>query len=281
MLRSRFALAENLTDRQTIMKNVIGLILAIVCVLYFCNVPGALAAHLKDKSAKSKDSSKKTATTKPSRKSRFAYRPPKRKPPKVRQGGGVRAASDKLPALLVLTPEHLGLTTRAQPSLFWFQDKATDVTFVFALVNEETLETRVELKVTRRHVAAGINRIDLAAFGVKLEPNVAYTWSVGLSSDEDMSSSDPFASGGIKRIVPSKEMSAHITEATPMDRASYLAESGIWYDALADLARLIEAHPDDLSLRQARADMLTSAGVDLQQVASFDLDAARKSKADD
>jgi hypothetical protein len=259
------------------MKTAMGLILALVCVLYFYNVSGALAAQSKEQSAKSKETTK-TATSKPSRKSRFRYRPPKRKPPKVRQGGGVRGASDKLPALLVMTPEHVGLTTRAQPSLFWFQDKATDVTFVFALLNEDTLETRVELKVTHRHIEAGINRIDLAAFGVKLDPNVTYTWSVGLSTDEELSSSDPFASGGIKRIVPSKEMSAHLGEATSIDRASYLAENAIWYDALADLARLIKAHPDDRSLRQARADLLTSAGVDLKQVASFDLDATQRDR---
>src|SRR5579871_2422271 len=52
---------------------------------------------------------------------RLKYAPPKIAVAgtRVDGDGGSRGSRDKLPSLYVLAPNHTGLTTREQPSLFW------------------------------------------------------------------------------------------------------------------------------------------------------------------
>src|ERR1043166_1113983 len=49
----------------------------------------------------------------------LAYQPPVRGAPFIRVDGGSRDGKGDIPALCVLAPDHVGLTTREQPSLFW------------------------------------------------------------------------------------------------------------------------------------------------------------------
>jgi Flp pilus assembly protein TadD len=51
------------------------------------------------------------------------------------------------------------------------------------------------------------------------------------------------------------------------------AESGIWYDAIDDLSRLISAEPDNRRLREQRAALLEQVG--LREAAEFDRAAGR------
>src|SRR5437899_2800630 len=53
------------------------------------------------------------------------YKPPLRGAPGGRVGGGTRGAPDRSVVLSVLTPDHSGLTTQEQPSLYWYLSQPT------------------------------------------------------------------------------------------------------------------------------------------------------------
>jgi hypothetical protein len=105
----------------------------------------------------------------------------------------------------------------------------------------------------------GIHRIRLADYPVKLEPGVAYRWSVTVVPDPDRRSRDILASGTIERVEPSPALAARLQSARKDDLPFIYAEEGIWYDALAALSDLIDSAPEDADLHRQRAALLTQA----------------------
>jgi hypothetical protein len=160
----------------------------------------------------------------------------------------------------VLAPGEIGLTTREQPSLFWFQSKPASSRFELALLQENKVAPIVQT-VADRASHAGIQRLNLADHGAKLVPGVEYQWVVALVTDPENRSSDLVASGIIKFVPPSADLKEKIAKATPASLPNVYAEAGIWYDALAVLSDQIEANPANNALRQARADLLRQVGL--------------------
>ena len=74
------------------------------------------------------------------------YQPPKLGKPARTVGGGSRGSKDKVPALFVVAPEHVGQTASAKPSLFYFIDRVPDpsIRVEFTLLDEESVEPLVE-----------------------------------------------------------------------------------------------------------------------------------------
>ena len=156
------------------------------------------------------------------------YRPPALGKPRVRIAGGVRGTAPNLPTLRALVPDHTGHTVSDQPSLFWHLDGVppTGSVLVFTLVDESQIEPLIEVELESPE-GAGIQRIDLAAYEVRLRPGTEYEWSVGLIVDPDERSKDPVCVGWIDRVERPEGLAK--SGATP--RA--YAENGLWYDALA------------------------------------------------
>lgn len=188
------------------------------------------------------------------------FRPPTTGAPSVRVTGGSRGTGDTQITLDVLAPDDIGVTTREQPSLFWFQSKPADAKFELTLLQENKVKPIVQVTVERSS-KAGVQRIKLSDRGVKLSPGVEYQWVVALISDPDNRSTDLVASGVIKRVEPSIELKERIAKATPASLAGVYAEAGIWYDALSVLSDQIDAHPENMALRETRADLLRQVGL--------------------
>ncbi len=215
------------------------------------------------------------ARPKPSR-TPIKYTPPPSLTTGIRADGdgGSRAGGAKLPSLSVLTPDHVAFTTQAQPSLFWFQDgpapKGVNARFELTLVDPKN--PKPVLKVgnalsSQQDVGPGVRRIQLARHNVKLDPGVAYKWSVALVPDSKNRSQDLVASGAIKMIPPSPELTAELAK-DDADKVSAFAAKGVWYDALTALSDQIDAAPKDATLRAARADLLQQVG--LKAAAEFE-----------
>ena len=186
--------------------------------------------------------------------------PPTTGAPSVRVTGGSRGSGDTAITLDVLAPDDIGVTTREQPSLFWFQSKPADAKFELTLLQENKVKPLVQVTV-ERSTKAGIQRMKLSDHGVKLAPGVEYQWVVALVTDPNNRSSDLVASGVIKRVEPAADLKGKIAKATPESLAGVYAEAGIWYDALAVLSDQIEAQPENKSLREARSDLLRQVGL--------------------
>ena len=94
---------------------------------------------------------------------------------------------------------------------------------------------------------AGIQRVCLSDYGVKLIPGERYNWSIALVLDPKRRSKDIIAMGAIERV----ERADINPAAAPTTDAFYrFAADGLWYDAVMTISELIESTPDDLALRK-------------------------------
>jgi hypothetical protein len=158
-----------------------------------------------------------------------------------------------------LVPDVAALTTKEQPTLFWFQSKEANARLEVTVI--EPGKPKPLLVAGSASAKPGIHRIRLARYGVKLAPDVTYRWSVSLIPNPSSRSLDAVASGNLKRIEPSKELAQEVAGAKPADLPAIYAQAGIWYDALDAISNEIDANPTDNSLRQERADLMKQAGL--------------------
>ncbi|MFQ5417746.1 MAG: DUF928 domain-containing protein [Myxococcota bacterium] len=194
---------------------------------------------------------------------RVVYTPPAIGKPAQTVGGGSRGSSDKVPALFVVAPDHVGQTTSAAPSLFWFIDQVPDASIhvEFTLQDEESIEPIVEATLPTP-TRAGVQQIQLSDHGAKLAAGIEYQWSIALIVDPDERSKDIVATGFIDRVNATSQLTARLASEGAARSAAVYAEEGIWYDAIAALSEQIAGDPTNAALRQQRADLLGQVGLD-------------------
>ena len=114
--------------------------------------------------------------------------PSKRGTPKGRVGGGTRDDNHPL-TLVALVPDHVGFTTQAQPSLFWYLSSTTLDPIELVIMDPQKIGP---LFVTRLHSppTPGIQRVRLAEYDVSLAPGVPYQWFIALRRDPKQRSKD-------------------------------------------------------------------------------------------
>jgi hypothetical protein len=188
------------------------------------------------------------------------YKPPLLGTPAVRIDGGSRGSGVSLICLTVLTPDQTALTVQEQPSLFWYQSDPADVPFELTLLTGNTVQPLLQLQLPSAR-NAGIQRLNLADHNVKLVPGVEYEWVVALVVDPKNRSKDVVASGWIERVEPSASLRSRLANARAEDLPSVYAEEGIWLDMLTAMSALIDAHPKDRPLQEARTALLDQVGL--------------------
>lgn len=187
------------------------------------------------------------------------YRPPAGDLAPRRVGGNARSVPASLPSVAVLAPDHLAFTVSERPTLFWYLSAPTQARIEIVVVDPRWPGPLVEAVVAGER--AGVQAFDLARHGVRLEPGVAYEWSVAVVADTAQRSRDVVAGGVVQRVEPSAELRGRLADTDAQRRAGALAAAGIWYDALAALS-------GDPGLRATRAGLLDQAG--LADVAAFE-----------
>jgi hypothetical protein len=194
------------------------------------------------------------------------YRPPAKDLAPRRVGANMRGLPEAMPAVAVLAPDHLALTVSERPTLFWYLSRPTTARIELVVVDPRDARPVVEAVVAGER--AGIQSFSLAERGVRLEPGVAYEWSVAVVADPAQRSRDVVAGGAVQRVEPSAALRSRLAGAGESGRAAVLAAEGIWYDALAALSEPLAARPADAGLREQRAAVLEQAG--LPDVAAFE-----------
>jgi hypothetical protein len=180
--------------------------------------------------------------------------------PAARIGGGTRGIGGVALELVVLAPDHTGLTTKEQPTLYWYVSEPVPSKLEVTLINDENIDPELE-EVVATPGSAGIQSIDLAKTGAKLEPGLEYRWFVSVVADPGQRSNDIVASGTIQRMMPDGVLKAKIAGADDRALVRIYAEGGVWYDAIDTLSRLIEKSPEDAALLQQRAALLEQVGL--------------------
>src|SRR5215831_4417297 len=89
------------------------------------------------------------------------YRPAVKGAASVRVTGGSRGAGETSVTLDVLAPDEIGLTTQAEPSLFWYQSKPANAKFELTLLQDNKVKPLVQVEMDRSS-KAGIQRLKLS-----------------------------------------------------------------------------------------------------------------------
>lgn len=209
------------------------------------------------------------ATTAKGREARvqsIEYRPPMLGAPARRMGASTRGFTIRKVEVEALAPDHVGLTTSAQPTLYWYLSDAVSTRVEITVVADHAIEPLLE--VSADGAAAGIHPLSLAEHGVTLAPGDEVDWSVAIVVDSQRRSKDVISTAMIRRVEATGDLAARLSAAGPEDRAAVYAGSGVWYDALDAVSRLVAEQPAEPAWRRRRAELLEQ--VDLLEAAAFD-----------
>ena len=168
-------------------------------------------------------------------------------------------------SLKVLVP-GAGFTTIGQPNLYWSISSPVSANLVFTLIPvmapgsfdypEPLIDTTVGQATT-----AGIHSLSLADYGVSLEENREYEWSVSIICDPKNPSLNMNATGKIKRIKATADLKAKLKSAKQEQLVAVYAQNGIWYDAFDTLSQLIAKNGNNENLRNIQVSLLKQAGM--------------------
>ncbi|WP_447977351.1 DUF928 domain-containing protein [Candidatus Nitrospira bockiana] len=188
------------------------------------------------------------------------YKPPLRHAPGGRVGGGTRGTGDGLPVLSVAAPDHLGLTTQEQPTLYWYVSEITALPIEISIINEQVIPPVLEKRLVAP-VHPGLQAVRLSDYGVTLEPDVPYQWHVSIIRDPKRRSNDLSVGAAIARVARSTDLQQRLAQAQDGEATYILAEAGLWYDAIDFVSTLIAQAPTQTIHRLERAALFEQVGL--------------------
>ncbi len=200
---------------------------------------------------------------------KLTYIPPLRGAPVTRVGGASRGQTTEALVLSVLAPEHTGLTSSAQPVLYWYVSKAVRDPVEFTL-NDPKADSPLLETPLKGPFGPGIHSLRLSDY--QLQPGIDYQWFVTLAPAAEQRARDIIAGGTIRRTQPPPLLERRLQGADRRRLPALYAEQGFWYDAIAALSQSIDSNPGDKTLREQRADLLEQVG--LTAAAAYDRHAA-------
>ncbi|QBQ55170.1 DUF928 domain-containing protein [Nitrosococcus wardiae] len=185
---------------------------------------------------------------------------PERLTPLVRVASGatrgVQAAAP--PTVTLLAPEHVALTVKAQPILYWHLPETIENSIVHTLIPQDAAKPPLQFSIPGP-VPSGIHALNLSAQGARLELGKIYEWSVSLGDkSRAFSANDRIA----KRFIMRRPLSAVLqatTTADPLSRARAYAKAGVWYDALAVLSEELAHIAKQQTLHQGHLQLFEMA----------------------
>ncbi|MCE5336364.1 MAG: DUF928 domain-containing protein [Desulfobacteraceae bacterium] len=163
----------------------------------------------------------------------LTYKPPMLGAP---AGGGrvaaaVRGIEGETPTLLALAPDHVGLTSQRQPTLYWYISKPTTSRIEFTLNDDKGAKTLVKAQL-QSPKEGGIQVLSLADHKAELTPGVVYQWFISIEVDPKQPSKDVYHGGSILYREPSPELKKQLESAGAAKSPALYAAEGLWYDAL-------------------------------------------------
>lgn len=176
-------------------------------------------------------------------------------------------------SLIVLAPnDHVGLTVLSHPSFSWYASTSVNSVMQFSLVEPGLAKP---LFTKNLHVnQPGIIRLDLPQSIPELSLNREYRWTVSLVCNPKHPSENIYVRSWIKKIpITDAKLrdasNSFLHQSELRDRAQLFAQSGIWYDAIAEISQAYSRNPQDplnvkyfhLLLDQVGLSQLSSTGL--------------------
>jgi uncharacterized protein DUF928 len=152
-----------------------------------------------------------------------------------------------------LVPDHVGLTVKKSPVLYFYISHATSLPIHFVFVDSRRIPPVADVLLPSP-TRPGYVAIRLEDYDVVLEEAVQYRWFVSVMRDPNSHASDIVAGGVIERVDP--RLVDYYGSVCDRDSVLLAAKAGVWYDAFACMNKLIEANPKDRDLRDLREQFL-------------------------
>ena len=139
--------------------------------------------------------------------------------------------------MVAVTPANAyGLTVSPRPTVMAYVPQSTAHTAVFSL--KDDTHTVVYRRTVPLDRGGGILKVNLPDDAPALVPGNYYHWFITLQSESYITPGSPYVDGWVKWIEPTAAISHAMADQDGLAKARMLAESGIWYDAAAQLASL-------------------------------------------
>ncbi|MBE9099104.1 DUF928 domain-containing protein [Vacuolonema iberomarrocanum] len=165
-------------------------------------------------------------------------------------------------------------TVDAQPTFYVFlpeMDKSPEFGELLIFEqSEDNMEAIVHSQTLPLPQAVGAGSIPInIADDFALEMGITYRWTVEVLCSLEDRSSNVFAEGWVERVEPSDGLSAMLVQSEPELYPELYATAGHWYDALEALATLRQRNPNNPTLQNDWAGLLSS--VNLGDIANYPL----------
>jgi len=179
----------------------------------------------------------------------------------------------ELPRIIApLAPLRTGVTSTAQPELFWYISDPWPGSIFFTLNESKTAEPVLELQLEpekdKKTHPSGMHSINLAKYQVTLKKDTEYEWFVYIVVDPMERSADFLASATIIHKKMSDNLEKLIDNSNDDEKYVTFAKQGYWYDAIEILSNQIISNPEQKLYRNHRAALLEQVKMPL--VAKYD-----------
>lgn len=167
----------------------------------------------------------------------------------------------QLPLTALIPESQLGLTTVANPTLFFYvpQTSAPELELIVQNENEQEIYQQ-KYKPSNK---SGIIRLHLPVNSLAV--NKQYKWTFSVICNPADKTQNKFVAGVIQRVLPNPNLARKLPQATKKERAALYAEAGIWHDTLTTLAQLRYLTPNNQELASEWTGLITGKGVGLNQ----------------
>ena len=154
---------------------------------------------------------------------------------------------------LDLLPNRIWSTVQKSPVLYYWISQATSLPIRFTLVDQRKIRPLIEVAL-ESPTRSGFWAIRLKDYNIVLDEEVQYSWFVSVTRNPDLPEEDIVAGGVIERVDP--RLVDYYGYTCDSDSVLQAEKAGLWYDAFACVNGLIEANPEDRSLRHLRQRLL-------------------------
>ncbi|MBE9007820.1 DUF928 domain-containing protein [Fortiea sp. LEGE XX443] len=167
----------------------------------------------------------------------------------------------KLPLTALIPESQLGLTTLANPALFFYVPQTSAPELELVVQNEN--EQEVYIQKYKPSNKAGIISLRLPVNSLAV--NKQYKWKLSLICNPTDKSQNKVVAGLVQRVLPDQQLVKKLQQATRQERAVLYAAAGIWHDALASVAQIRYLLPNNQGLASDWEGLLTARNVGLNR----------------
>ena len=174
--------------------------------------------------------------------------------------------SPPVPLIALIPQSTVGLTVSEHPTLLFYIPDANfegvHLEFTIYDYDREVKNTLYQQRITIKSGDA-IIAIDLSKFPSlpPLAVGKVYYWNFSLFFDPEDMSNSTLVAGWIQRVAPKSDIQHQLNTVLPQQQPAIYAANGIWYEALASLAKLRCSNPHDVALAANWESLLEQVGL--------------------